>query len=443
MCRVLPFLVLVLSGISGSVFAQGLTTNPVPELKYPKAKITESTIMKLDAARRIRHFDAAPDGSNWLMVDAFGPWESIVLNGERFAKEYHTIPASTAKVSPNGKYLLWMGLSRAFTDDGFNATLTTLYKNTDSITAYTSDYNDVAFSVNGKDWAALFPYANEKQAEDRNAVVMNGKELSKNGGVPKQFTFGPNGWAYRATDGLKEYLVTQSGQTLLRERKSGGFGSQQPMDSVVWHYAPYKRISDAVVEAIDFNNPGVVAQLHRTSYRAKDQKNALSYISYKDKMYMPSRWVTNVLLDTAGKNVAYFACDPSLNNSFSNRDERIGIVVLNGEKYDGPMRSLERMFLSPSGKNIAYSASGDSSRMILNKKVIGPVGQLVQALWSLDEKTFSYATMNNRGLVQVVVNGKISEPYELIGRMGWTKDSKFVEYLAVRHGKVIKVKQSR
>lgn len=443
MRRIITILALIFSSIASTASAQELASNPVPELKYPKAKITESTVAKLEAARRIRHFDASPDGANWLIVDAFGPWESIIVNGERHVREYNTIPASTAKVSPDGKYILWMGLSRAFTDDGFNATLTTLYKSSDSIAAYTSDYTDVAFSVNGKDWAALFPYANEKQTQDRNAVVMNGKELAKNGGVPKQFTFAPNGWSFRATDGLKEYLVTGSGQSLLRERRSGGVGAQQPMDSVVWHYAPYKRVSDAIVEAIDYNNPGVVAELHRTSYRSKDQKNALSYIGFKGKMHMPSRWVTNVLIDTAGQNIAYLACDPALNNTFSNRDERMGIVVFNGEKYDGPMRSLERLFLSPSGKNIAYSASGDSSRMILNKKVIGPVGQLVQALWSPDEKTFAYATLNKRGLVQVVVNGKISEPFELIGRVGWTKDGKFVEYLAVRHGKVIKVKQSR
>jgi hypothetical protein len=105
--------------------------------------------------------------------------------------------------------------------------------------------------------------------------------------------------------------------------------------------------------------------------------------------------------------------------------------------------SPERLFLSKSGKNIAYSVSGDSSCMLLNKKILGPVGQISQALWSDDEKQFAYVTSNNRNKIQVVAGGKVSTPYEHVGKVAWTKDGKFVEYMAVRNGKVLKVKQGR
>jgi hypothetical protein len=441
MSRILPFL-LLLAGLSVStVSAQELEQSPVPELSYPKAKVTESVVSSLDIGRRIRTFDASPDGSNWLVVDKFGQWESIIINGERYPTEYNTIPVTTARVSPNGKYSIWIGLQRAFTDDGFNATLATLFRNTDSLLAYTSDYNELFFSPDGESWAATFPYANSKQSEDRNAVVLNGQTVGKNGATPKDFVFGPNGWSYRTSDEEKEYLTTAQGTTVIRTHPKG-YGAIQQQDSIVWQYAPHQRINDAELNAVDFDIAGSVAKKLRTSYRSQDQKNALAFITYNELGQMPARWITNVMLDTSGKNIAYFSCDPAMNNKFSNRDERPGILVFNGKKYDGPFIP-ERLFLSKSGKNIAYSVSSDSSRMILNKKALGPVGQISQALWSADEKYFAYATSNNRNKIQVVAGGKVSTPYEFIGKIAWTNDGKFVEYMAVRNGKVLKVKQAR
>jgi hypothetical protein len=441
MSRILPLLLVLLS-LGNSAHAQEQDVPPAPELKYPKAKVTETTVASLDIGRRVRTFDASPDGSNWLVVDKFGQWESIVINGERYPTEYNAIPATTARVSPNGKYAIWIGLQRSFTDDGFNSTLGTLFKGTDSILSYTSDYQKLFFSSDGENWAATFPYANEKQVQDRNAVVLNGKTIGLNGGTPTEFVFGPNGWAYRTSDEEKEYVTTQEGTSLLRTRKRA-MGAAQPTDSIVWQYAAHQRLNDAELRAIDFDAPGVVAKQLRTSYRAKDQKNALAFMVYDEKGQMPTRWITNVLLDTSGKTIAYFACDPSLNNKFNNRDERPGVVVYNGQKYDGPYTSLERLFLSKSGKNIAYSVSGDSSRMVLNKRVLGPVGMISQALWSPDEKYFAYATSNDKNKLQVVAGGKVSPAYEHVGKMAWTNDGKFVEYMAIRNGKVLKVKQAR
>ncbi len=442
MIRILPFLLLFASFLANDLRAQELEASPVPELNYPKAKVTESNIGTLDISRRIRMFDASPDGSNWLAVDKFGQWESITINGERYPTEYHSIPVLTSRVSPNGKYIIWVGLQRAFTDDGFNATLATLFRGTDSITVYTSDYNELFFSRNGESWAATFPYANAKQSEDRNAVVLNGETIGKNGAAPKDFVFGPDGWSYRTADEEKEYLTTAKGTTVLRTLPKA-VGSIGRSDSIVWQYAPHQRMNDAELNAVDFEITGAVAKKHRTSYRPQDQKNALAFISHQNRGQMPSRWITNVMLDTSGENMAYFACDPTLNNKYTDRDERAGIVVYNGKKYDGPYTSLERLFLSKSGKNIAYTVSGDTSAMMLNKKIIGPVGQISQALWSDDEKQFAYVTSNNKNKIQVVAGGKVSKAYEHVGKIAWTKDGKFVDYVAVSNGKVLKVRQSR
>ncbi|HET6511999.1 MAG TPA: hypothetical protein VFH43_07395, partial [Candidatus Kapabacteria bacterium] len=112
-------------------------------------------------------------------------------------------------------------------------------------------------------------------------------------------------------------------------------------------------------------------------------------------------------------------------------------------QYDGPYKSLERLFLSKSGKNIAYSISGDTSCMMLNKKILGPVGQISQAVWSDDEKLFAYVTSNNKNKIQVVAGGKVSKAYEHVGKIAWTKDGKFVDYVAVSNGKVLKIRQAR
>ena len=424
-----------------STQAQDLTESLVPALDYPKAKVTETAVAEVDIGRRIQRFDAAPDGSNWLVVDKFGQMESIILNGARFPQEYNTTPVTTARVSPNGKYMIWLGLTRAFTDDGFNATLATLYKGKDSIIAFTSDYQKLYFSNDGKEWAVTFPYANEKQTQDRNALVLNGKPVVINGAMPRDFVFGPNGWYYRTNDDTKEYLTTSTGTVVLRDRKAG-LGAAQHFDSVVLHYASHQRFNDAESRATDFEIEGTIARQLRTSYRQQDQANALVFMVTGERGQIPTRWITNVMTDTAGKTMAYFACDPAQNNKFSDRDERPGIVVYDGKKYDGPFPTVERLFLSKSGKNIAYSVGG-APRIILNKKELGPVGMISSAAWSSDEKYFAYATSNNRGKIQVVVDGKVSPSYEHVGKIGWTNDGKFVEYMAVNNGKVLKIRQAR
>src|SRR5687768_7958925 len=104
MSRILPLVLLFAVTAATPLFAQDLDQSVIPELKYPKAKVTETTVASLDIARRIRTFDASPDGANWLVVDKFGPLESIVINGERYPTEYNAIPVLTARVSPNGRY---------------------------------------------------------------------------------------------------------------------------------------------------------------------------------------------------------------------------------------------------------------------------------------------------------------------------------------------------
>ena len=104
--------ILVFVCFAAPVHAQDLSGSLIPELDYPKGKVTETTVATVDIGRRIQRFDAAPDGSNWLVVDKFGQMESIIINGERHPREDNTIPATTARVSPNGQYVLWLGLTR-------------------------------------------------------------------------------------------------------------------------------------------------------------------------------------------------------------------------------------------------------------------------------------------------------------------------------------------
>lgn len=415
----------------------------IRDINYPKARVSEVPIHSLDLAREVKQFDATPDGRNWLLVDGFALWESIMINGVRHPKEFHQIPPTTAQISRDGNYVIWMGQIRQATEDDYNATRTTLYKGLDSIATFVSDYNALSFSRDGKQWAALFPYANEKQTEDKNSVVLNGEIIAKNGDAPLQFTFGHGTWSYRTSGETKESLVTPEGTKLLLERPAPIMGGKRPYDSLVWHYAPHVLSPKGILEGRDHSIGEADVMLFKTSYRAEDQKNVLSYIVWKGKPHTPSRWINSITLDSTGTHLAYFSCDPQLNNVYQGRDERAGIVVYNGKHYDGPYRTLERLFMSPSGKHLAYSVASDSAKLILDKKEVGPAVQVIQCVWSSDEKHIAFASIDGRGKISVIVNGKASPEYQNIGKIGWSKDGNFVEYLAIRNNKILKVKQLR
>lgn len=434
-------LLLALFLVTPRLHAQTVEGPLVRNLDYPSAKIKETTVHTLDLARRVRHFEATPNGSKWILVDKFGLWESVIVDGKRHPTEYHSIDVANARLSPNGKYTIWLGQEKKITADGFDSALTSVFRDLDSIGTFVSDFASAHFSPRGDQWVTLLPYANIKQSAPRNLVLLNGKVIAQNGDRPHQFTFLDSGWSYRTSGEAIESLITPNSSKVLHTRLKRPSGAYAPVDSIVWHYTPKLYSTAGVLEGRDHEVPGVAVRLMRTSYRAQDQRNALSYIVHRGQVHTPSRWISNITMDSTGNSLAYFSCDPKLNNVYTNRDERQGVVVWNGKVYDGPYVMLERLYMSPSGKQIAYSVSSDSGQIFLNKKLLGPAVQVVQCVWSPKETHIAYASVDGRGKVRVVAGGKISPEYERIGRIGWSKDGKFVEYLAVRYGKVLRVQQ--
>src|SRR5947207_11483620 len=112
----LAFFFIIIS-IAHVVFAQ---KQEIPySNKYPAAKISEKELYEFDIARPIEHFDALPDGSDWFAVDQFGLLQTMIIRGNRIEKRFNEIPRTTARFSPNGDYVIWMGLERSFDSQGF------------------------------------------------------------------------------------------------------------------------------------------------------------------------------------------------------------------------------------------------------------------------------------------------------------------------------------
>src|SRR5438552_3572894 len=122
-----------------------------------KAKVEEQLLYQLDVARPVVWLDAVPDGSNWLVVDKFGLWQSIIVNGVRYPKEFHEIPFWTARLSPNGKYAVWSGLMHAVNEGGYDSTQTLVFRDSTLIGSYIADYSTLLFSPTGNHWGMLLP----------------------------------------------------------------------------------------------------------------------------------------------------------------------------------------------------------------------------------------------------------------------------------------------
>jgi len=418
--------------------------------KYPSAKISEHELYEFDIARPIKHFDATPTGANWFAVDDFAQTQMMIIRGNRFEKRFNEIPVHTARLSPNGNEIIWMGLERSFDDKGFNTTATTIYKSTmqsvvpDSIGSFTSDHSILYFSKSGKHWAATLPASNVYQHGLRDVVLFDGLIVGKDQPKPGMFSFNndENGWAYRSTDGKDENLVTQFAVQKMYTRTNSNPYLPTP-DPIVYYFTPDIKSLPYFLDGRDYDlGFRHSAALYKTTYFPNHQDTSHMYIIYSDKRQPNFRWISNIQIDSAGTHIIYFACDTT-DEGRKIRNEKIGVVVEDGKIIAGPYAETGRLFLSPSGKNIAWSAKTDSTASIyVNGKKIGDIGEYVDFYWSPDEKKFAYLSGDERGKNFIVADGKRSPSYDRIGQVGWSADNKTVEYCAVKYDKLLQIKQT-
>ena len=441
------FLALVTNALPG--FAQNSGESSADT--YPFANISQKELYEFDIARPLTQFDALPDGSDWFAVDQFALMQTMIIRGNRFEKRFNEIPRATARFSPRGDYVIWMGLERSFDSKGFNTTTTTINKSTiqspipDSVGTYTSDYNSLYFSGSGKHWAATLPAANVYQKGQRDIVLFDGLIVGKDNPLPGMFSFGNNegSWAYRSTDGRDENLVTQfSTQKMYTRSKNNPY--VESADPTIYYFSPDLKSSPYQFESRDYDfNFRYPAQLFKTTYFPGRQDTAHMYIIYAGRREPNFRWIGSIQIDTNGRHIAYFACDTTGDGRVKDRNEKIGVVVEDGRIIGGPYDETGRLFLSPSGKNIAWSVKeGGGISLYLNGNKIGDVGEAIDFFWSPDEKKFAYLSTDEHGKGFVVANDKRSPSFDRIGRVGWSSDNKFVEFCAVKYNKLLHIKQS-
>ncbi len=447
-CRFTFCSVILLFAITSAGFAQ--TTEEANAVSYPLARISEKELYEFDVARPIKHFDALADGSNWFAVDEFALTQTMIVRGVRYEKRFNEIPPATARFSPGGDFIIWMGLERSFDSKGFNTTTTTVYKSTmdstapDSIRSVTSDYNSLYFSRSGKHWAATLPAAIVYQKGLRDVVLIDGLVVGKDRPLPGMFSFNKDetGWAYRSTDGRDENLVTQYAlQKMYTRSKANPY--VESSDPIVYNFTPDNKIGPYQLESRDYDfGFRYQAQLFKTTYFTGRQDTAHMYIIFAGKREPNFRWINSIQIDTNGNHIVYFACDTTGEKSGLPRNEKTGLVVEDGKIIGGPYDETGRLFLSPSGKNIAWSAKKDGViSLYLNGKKIARVGETVDFFWSPDEKKFAYLTSDDHARGFVVAGGKRSRSFDRVGRVGWSSDNKTIEYCAVQYDKLLKITQ--
>lgn len=412
------------------------------------AAVTEKVIYEFDPARPVEHFDATPDGSLWFAVDGFASLRNMIIAGTRIERDFNEIPVASAQLDPSGKYIIWIGLMRSYDDDGFNTTTSELYKahlhgdhvHNDSVGFITADYNTLSFSPKGEHWAALMPRANVKQQGLRDVVILDGNIVSTDNQMPRMFSFGKDtdSWSYRSTEDTKEFVVTKDGKQLLYERRNKNPYVQSD-DPIIRFFSPQNIALGGIVEGFDYNyNFTKPAALYKTSYRSTHRDSARTYLIFKNKVHPPLRWINNIAIDTAGNHIAYLGADPGWRPM---TDERKGVVVLDGNVIAGPYESTSLLFMSPSGKHLAWTIKENNAmKLYYDKKFVADVGVGMKVVWSHDEKQYAYVTSNERGKSIVHVGSKQSDAYDRTGRIGFSADSKTLEFVGLKGSKLYHVK---
>ena len=443
-CSLLVFF--FLAECSGA-FAQKPTASYAD--KYPLAKFSEKQLYEFDLARPLKQFDATPTGSNWFAVDEFALMNTIVIRGTRFERRFNEIPSYSTSLSPKGDYVIYMGLDRSFDSKGFNTTTTTVFKANlssslpDSVGAFTSDYNNLFFSRTGDHWAATLPASNQMLHGLRDVVLVDGLIAAKDNPKPGKFAFdhSEENWAYRSTDNRDENLVTKfKVQKMYTRAKANPYLASA--DPTVYHFTPDLRLAPFQLDGRDYDfDFQHAAQLYKTSYFPDHQDTAHMYLIFAGKREPNFRWINNIQIDTGGTHIAYFACDTTGEGS-KIRNEKVGVVVEDGKIISGPYDEMGRLFLSPSGKNLAWTASKKGQlSLYLNGKKIGDVGESMDVAWTSDEKKIAYLTSDDRGKQFVVVGGKRSPNFDRVARLGWSDDGKELLYCAVKYNKLLQIRQ--
>ncbi|HWF44168.1 MAG TPA: hypothetical protein VG537_05970 [Candidatus Kapabacteria bacterium] len=431
---------------------QPLPPGPDPGKLFHPAPVEEHTIYSLDLARTVKLMSATPDGSHWYVVDEFANWQTITIDGHPFSKQFHEISAAATRLSPNGNYLIWTGLLRAFTHEGFDSTTAYVYKDTSLVGNFISDYPVVEFSRTGRQWAELLPYAYETQKGDRDFVIVDGKVVHKNEVYPHQFSFShdEDHWAYRATDGLTEKLVTDASDTSIVLYKRPIPQKNFIWDPTVWRYTSDVQYRN-VIEGRDYDFDFVhVAKKLRTAYSSRSADTVRTYINYDGYNQGLYRWINEIHMDDSGRHIAYFAADPAISRVTDSSDEHRAVVVYDGKVVAGPYPGVSNLFLSSSGKHYAYTLSPDCAfcgtagipKFYIDRKLAYRTNKVINCVWSPDESKTALVIVGEHGKLFVAAGGKRSPLFEQIGQVAWTPDGRHVEFVGVSNGKVIVVKQA-
>ncbi len=421
------------------------STGKSAEKLFPAAHVVERPIFSFDIARNIKQMDATPDASHWYVVDEFGQWRRVTIDSQQVPHEFHDIPPGGIRLSPKGDYIIWTGLMRGYTRLGFDSTTVYLYKDMAPIDHYVSDYPVIEFSASGDRWAALLPYAYETQTGDRDFVVVDGLLAHKGEVYPHQFSFSHDErhWAYRATDGLIEKLVTDKSDTSIFLYKRTPLTNGQTWDASIWRYTPDVNYNHRLLEGRDYDfGFEHVAKEYRTAYSSLSADTARRLINFNNSNQGLYRWIADVHIDDSGRHIAYFAADPAARGAKDSANGKRAVVVYDGKVIAGPFAGAGRIFLSPSGAHIAYTSSTEDPSLYLDGKLVAKTGEIMDCVWSPDESHIAFAALGEHSKAFVVANGKRSPLFEKIGRIGFTPDGRSVQFAAMRNNKLIKILQS-
>src|SRR5581483_8853150 len=302
-------------------------------------------------------------------------------------------------------------------------TMAYLYKDTTLILKNVGDYPSIEFSPSGKHWTAMLPAAYNGQDEPRDLVVVDGAVVRKNFDITTnpQFSFSHDEqhWAYRSVKGLDEKLVTDRSDSAIFLYRWPTPSQTSSYDATVWRYTPDVVSIRHRLEGRDYDYGFThVAKVNKTAYSSLAADTARVYVNFDGKNEGLYRWTSQLLMDDSGRHLAYFACDPHVTEKGG--DERRGVVVYDGKVYAGPFPGVTVLFLSPSGKHLAYSLDQTSSKFYLDKKVLAHTSAVLDAKWSPDESQLAFVAAGEHGKFFVVANGKRSPLFEYIGRIGWT-----------------------